>query len=433
MKSFENIVLCPDCEIPYEENDGGALVCPECGREETASEKEARLVEMAQRKIVEEGTSYRERSEFEKHAKEYDEHSFEIPEKVKFKAGEFDETATSAESSALLSQIKKKQDKARAEEDEKSLRELILEEEKIQHEHDRHLAHEARERAKAQKLEEQMPFELLIDNGFVKMKFGRYPQSVVSDERMIAILDEKLKGREFVRNERGWFKFGNIMYSTIPAFPYDYECTFENGNKIETGKYYYFRVEPILWRVLDVRDDEAILLSDKVLTVKDFNADKRNGKWSDSYIRDWLNVRFSARAFTSDEQKWLKHDRLDNKTTAHKSTKRYVGEDTEDSVFLLSHAEAVRRLMGFSIVSDKKDPERRAHSSDYAKAMGAFCSHEEDFLDCSNWWLRSPGTTERSASAVEPTGKINLMYGVPQKMGVRMAIRIKPNPKKTED
>ncbi|HKL93758.1 MAG TPA: DUF6273 domain-containing protein [Clostridia bacterium] len=432
MKSFDKQVKCPDCEIPYEKNEEGIFVCPACGREETLLEREARHLEDTRREIEEEGKSYKERSEFEKHAKEYDEHSFEKPQRLKIKSEEFDETATSAESGALLVQIKKRQEEARAAEDEKRLIELVHDEEKIQHEHDRHLAHEARERAKAQKLEEQMPFELIIDNdGLVKMRFGRYPQSVVTDERMISILDEKLKESSFVKNERGWFKFGNIMYSAIPAFPYDQNSNFENGETIEAGKYYYFRVEPIFWRVLDVRDDEAVLLSDKVLTVKDYNADNRNGKWSDSYIRDWLNMSFFARAFTLDEQKWLKHDRLDNTTTAHKSTKAYVGENTEDSVFLLSHSEAVKRIMGFSIVSDKKDPERRAYPTDYAKAMGAVCSHAEDCEGYTNWWLRSPGTTERSASSVEPTGKISLLYGATLKMGVRAAIRIKPNPKKT--
>ncbi|MDD4839751.1 MAG: DUF6273 domain-containing protein [Clostridia bacterium] len=432
MDNHEKQILCPDCETPFEENEKGKFICPNCGREETEVEREARLIEEAKKRLDEESKNYKTRSEFEKFAREDNERAFERKERIKVKAGEFEETATSAESGVLLKQIKQRRKQAQDSADEKRLLELIAEEEQMQREHDRHLAHEARERAKALRLEGQMPFELIIDSdGLVKMKFGRYPQSVLSDENMISMLDEKMSAGSFVRNEQGWFKFGNIMYAAIPANPYDMSVKFDNGEPIQRSKFYYFRVEPILWRVLEVRDDEAVLLADKILANKDFNADKRTGKWNDSYIRDWLNTRFFARAFTLDEQKWLKHARLDNMTTSHKLTKEYCGENTEDTVFLLSHAEAVKRAMGFSIVSEKKDVERRAFPSDYAKAFGAMSSQEEDYAGHTNWWLRSPGTTERSASAVEPTGKINLLYGVTQKMGIRAAIRIRPFPQKS--
>lgn len=418
--------LCPDCETPYEENVEGILVCPNCGRIESEAERTARFIAEAKRKLNEENTDFRSRSEFEKFAKEINDTAFERKERVKIAEGEFDSTATSAESGALLKHIKEERKKAQEAADERRAQELLLEEERVQREHDRRLAQEAKARLKEQILEGQMPFELLLDDGLVKMYFGRYPQERLTDERLTAILDEKINAGAFVRNEQGWFRLGENMYAAIPANPYDTNSYFDDGARVENGKYYYFKVQPIKWRVLAVRDDEALLLSDKVLSVKDFNADKRTGMWSESYLHDWLNTRFFARAFTPSEQKWIKLDRVDNTSTAHKLTKKFAGEDTEDTVFLLSHAEAIKRAMGFSIVTDKRDPERRAYPTDYARALGATCCTDEEYKGCTNWWLRSPGTTERSATSVEPSGKINLLFGVIQKMGVRAVVRVKP-------
>lgn len=429
MADFENKRICSECGAALSEDENGLLFCGSCGYKENEKEYKARLKIEAEQYLSEESTDYRLKSEFEKFTKETEEKAFERGKRVKVKPGEFEETATSQESGKLLIEIKRRQEVAKAKRDEKELKDLLLEEEKVRHEHDRHLAQEARERSKAKRLEAKMPFELIIDtDGFVKMSFGNFPQQLVADERMISVLDEKMLNVKFNRNEQGWFKFGNVTYSSVAAMPRD-NAKFSNDEKIEFGKFYYFKVQPILWRVIDVRDDEALLLSDKIIAVKDFNDDLKNGKWSDCYIRDYLNARFFTRAFTADERKWIKQDRLDNVITAHKHTKKFAGEDTEDAVFLLSHADAVKRIYGFSIVSDKRDPERRAEATDYARALGAAVDNGEH-EGFSSWWLRSPGSTEKSASSVEFSGRINLLMGVNQKLGIRPVIRIRPFLKK---
>jgi ribosomal protein S27AE len=430
MDEFLKQNLCPKCGDPLLTNIEERLYCVSCGYIESQEQADKRLHEAAVLRIEEESRDYKARSEFEKFAKEREERAFERQQRVKFKPGEFERTATSAESGVLLGQIKRRLQEAKERKDEKTVLELLEEEERLQHEHDRHLAHEAREREKAQRLEAKMPFELIIDSdGLVKMKFGRFPQQVVSDKRMISLLDAKIRQSSLSKTERGWFKFGNVMYAAIPATPAE-KAVFDNGEIIEGAKFYYFRVDPVLWRVLDVRDDEALLLTDKVISVKDFNADQKTGKWAESYARDWLNVRFFNRAFTPEEQKWIKHERLDNKTTAHKTAKKFAGEDSQDSLFLLSHADAIKRAYGFSIVTEKRDPERRATATDYAKALGATTNADEENAAFTHWWLRSPGTTARSAACVEPNGKINLLFGVNQKLGIRAAIRIRPYIKK---
>ena len=72
------------------------------------------------------------------------------------------------------------------------------------------------------------------------------------------------------------------------------------GDYVRLGSY---RGNPILWRCIDIDEYGPLMLSDKVLTVKqydtsgqhttddDYNSRQKNGsnRWSDSNIRSWLN------------------------------------------------------------------------------------------------------------------------------------------------
>lgn len=100
-----------------------------------------------------------------------------------------------------------------------------------------------------------------------------------------------------------------IVTTLIPGFSVASAATNINiGDYIEMGEYYG---EPILWRCVDIDENGPLILSDKIICLKPFDAAgdntsgshgrvgeqrKSNGSnyWADSNIRSWLNSDESA-------------------------------------------------------------------------------------------------------------------------------------------
>ncbi len=79
--------------------------------------------------------------------------------------------------------------------------------------------------------------------------------------------------------------------------------------------------EEIRWVVLARDGDKALIVSEQVLDVQQFNASSRGTSWSSCSLRRWLNSSFINTAFTPEEQKAIIQTRLTS---------------TNDKVFLLS-------------------------------------------------------------------------------------------------
>ena len=101
-----------------------------------------------------------------------------------------------------------------------------------------------------------------------------------------------------------------FVTTVITAFPVTAIATtnINIGDYIEMGEYYG---EPILWRCVDIDEHGPLILSDKIICLKPFDAagDNTNGShgrvgeqrktmgsnyWADSNIRSWLNSDESA-------------------------------------------------------------------------------------------------------------------------------------------
>lgn len=86
------------------------------------------------------------------------------------------------------------------------------------------------------------------------------------------------------------------------------------GDQVSFGSYpqssYY--PEPILWTVLQVRGDSAILISKYVLDARIYGP---TGDWRNSSMRSWLNNDFLPSAFTSTEQMALLQDAQSDRVT----------------------------------------------------------------------------------------------------------------------
>ena len=164
---------------------------------------------------------------------------------------------------------------------------------------------------------------------------------------------------------------------------------------------------PIEWRVLDVQDGRALLLSVYGLDVQPFNTEwSEDVTWENSTLRAWLNDDFLNRAFTPEEQSSIPVTTVENGPEQHFSGyTHFYCDDTQDRIFLLSYAEAHRYLgIVFWGIDDETNVKSRVAATDYAKNAGAEWRSENFWTlegkKATWWWLRSPGYIRGNISRV---------------------------------
>ena len=222
-------------------------------------------------------------------------------------------------------------------------------------------------------------------------KFGDWPQTIKEEGVEIGTGTLVRGGLTYHVGSDGNY------YVKITAKPYEDTYTYSNGNLVEKDKEVYFKVEPIVWRVLTTSykapeggtADNALLLAEKILTGGIKWADSSND-YMQSYIRQWLNgnsgtgetsdyngdAGFLQTAFTQSALGKIAPTTVDNSA-----------DSTTDKIFLLSQQEATNSDYGFGAYSEK-DSTRIRVTTDYAKATGAYQSSTPG--DGGWWWLRSP-------------------------------------------
>ena len=143
--------------------------------------------------------------------------------------------------------------------------------------------------------------------------------------------------------------------------------------------------EAIKWKVLDIKNGKALLISKYALDCKPYNQNNCNITWEECTLRKWINSDFINNAFSEEEQQIIiltKNDTRNSKTT-------------EDKVFLLSIEEAQKYF--------KNDEERKCTPTPYAKLHNAWSS-DDNFC---YWWLRSPVGFQGGAASVYSDGGVD--------------------------
>lgn len=167
--------------------------------------------------------------------------------------------------------------------------------------------------------------------------------------------------------------------------------------------------EAIKWRVLSVKDQEAILMAEQCLDCLSFKESGENlenypATWETSSLRTWLNGTFYQDAFSEKEQSAIRTTTVvneDNPVTGAEG-----GNDTQDKVYLLSIAEAGREEYGFESGFDVDSETRTAKATNYANEKMYKTAD-----NASNWWLRSQGHTQEYTALVSKQGEIEVDYG----------------------
>ena len=192
--------------------------------------------------------------------------------------------------------------------------------------------------------------------------------------------------------------------------------TFSTGDTITSGTVYYFKVEPIKWRILEESNGKAIILCETIIDAHEY--DDASNNYKESEIRSWLNDEFYTKAFSTLEQGLINAVTVDNSarstnpdnnaTAFNNGANQYACENTSDKVWLLSVQEVTRAAYGFNTSYSAYDTVRRKQTSDYSRANCAYIETSSNYFGNGWWWLRSPDCSDSgSARGVSYFGDAN--------------------------
>lgn len=259
------------------------------------------------------------------------------------------------------------------------------------------------------------------------VEFGSYPQTLVNNEDVIKALEEAAgelptasaagkwqSYRYLSAGEKSDFMFyidlehegakyrGVYMLeyrSYDPTVAVSTDLTFQDDNGYEVNKAYWFKYEPIKWRILEDKEGNALIFAETILDAQPF-AVAQSCDYKASDIRDWLNTSFYETAFNAAQKELIVTTKVANGAdTTNDMMNVNVCDDTDDDVFLLSYADVLNTAYKFTSSSDLVKP-----VTDYSAAQGLFVK-----ADAGQWWLRSPdGVDAARVSRVKPEGDVGV-------------------------
>lgn len=277
--------------------------------------------------------------------------------------------------------------------------------------------------------------------------FGYWPQTLERDETVVAKLNEMAGTPPLPRdkeNPYNWESHEGTTYMWQKIVIYngtkylgvqmnDYRASgvysltsYIMKNGYFTFEVYWFKYEPIKWRILTTSGNSAYIMSDIALDsfsiqpnrkgeIRDgLYADYNNStgvpdgtyanNWEYCFLRQWLNETFYNEVFNDLQKKIIQITHLDN--TARSSNPndypKYYGygekagknkfadqcKDTDDKIFLLSLRDITTTAYGFNKDVLAKDPARNLQATDFAQLHGApMNTNDKKYV---TWYTRSP-------------------------------------------
>jgi len=164
---------------------------------------------------------------------------------------------------------------------------------------------------------------------------------------------------------------------------------YEQDNDNSNGK------ENVEWLILDIKDNQALLISKYIIDCQPYNSYDRKVTWENCSLRTYMNGTMISNLFTTEQQKYIVNAPLKNENSPWFGTDG--GNDTTDKLFILSQSEAGKYF--------KTDESREAEASAYVTAKHS--EKENSFeracgefgCEYDMWWLRTPGADPKEKSA----------------------------------
>jgi len=258
------------------------------------------------------------------------------------------------------------------------------------------------------------------------IEFGSYPQTLVTDPPLLADLN-KLSPGEYGTVMLEGEKYKLVNFAQYTPYYYSLAPTAENSYQDDNGYFadtsYWFKFEPVEWRVLSAGNGQLLLMSEKILNAVEYNFGNEAVTWETSSLRGWLNNAFYSEAFSFTEKARIETTEVVNQN--HPVYGTPGGNNTLDKVFLLSYNEALNPAYGFDTSAANADPARQARGTDFAKCMGLYVYPSAPCTGNSGWWFRSPGFKANHASHGNGYGHIYEFYfALKSFVGVRPVITV---------
>ena len=277
--------------------------------------------------------------------------------------------------------------------------------------------------------------------------FGYWPQTLERDENVVAKLNEMAGTPPLPRdkeNPYNWESHEGTTYMWQKIVIYngtkylgvqmnDYRASgvyslrsYIMKNGYFTFEVYWFKYEPIKWRILTTSGNSAFIMSDIALDSFSIQPDRKSenrdglfaeynnstgvpdgtyaNNWEYCFLRSWLNETFYNEVFNKLQKEIIQTTHLDN--TARSSNPndypKYYGygenagknkfadqcKDTDDKIFLLSLRDITTTAYGFNKDVKAEDPARNLQATDFAKLHGApMNTNDKKYV---TWYTRSP-------------------------------------------
>ena len=260
-----------------------------------------------------------------------------------------------------------------------------------------------------------------------RIQFGNYPKTQVeSTDALEAAADAATWHSYNYYNGTGnadgqmqsgnWMQFADffcdgVKYRAVKFTQYrpyrsylvsDESHSTQHGNSYITNTTYYFKFEPLVWRVID--PSANLVLCENVIDAQPYqnvlwqnpdNSEYYIGEGSATYannyasssIRAWLNEDFYNTAFSDGQKANIKSTAINNDAYSP-SYSQFDSPSTTDKIYLLSYSEA-KSCSNLSINADQM--------TDYAICQGFYRSNPK----C---WLRSAANKSNQAALVNSIG-----------------------------
>ncbi len=297
------------------------------------------------------------------------------------------------------------------------------------------------------------------------IEFGSYPQSRVADtetELLVALEgvekqwnsygyytgsgtshDGKMKASDYMQYAD--IEYENARYRAVKFSQYRPHETYmtssaeninqtdQDDNGYELNKVYYFKFEPLKWKVID--PDEGYVMCVDVIDAQAYNnfilyresddkyynsdaCDVFASDWESSSLREWLNKDFYNTAFTSEEK-----SKIGKTYNTNEATFTDTGaKDTEDFIFPISYEDGINSKYGFMTGPNQNDSAKQKTGTDYAKIQGLIVAN----TGYSSWWTRSARNC-LSAESGSYDGRLLHKYVNTAYFGVVPAFKFFPN------
>ena len=255
--------------------------------------------------------------------------------------------------------------------------------------------------------EKEDEYNWKIDHGIIPnlsddeetLTYGLYPQNKIDDTSLISILNSLVNVES-----NGWYFYeGDYYAKTIANSTLD--ATFDDAEPILNETTYWFKCEPIKWKILGRSNTKCYLSSDCLLDVKKFITSVGNRPISYYYsdVRVWLNNEFYNSAFSLQDDCILTTTLVSN------------GQECEDKIYLKSRND---------YTTDNSNDTIRCKTTEWARVNGAYYNKWSNYLYYGNYWTSTNGGTGDRIYVVDYYGDITVDSALSSDVCVRPSLKI---------